>query len=251
MISNTANTGISSFHETNRVIIKGAGVAYLLPHPALRAWISNYTITFPTECAMSDGYTVIPHGCATLVLAWDGRRFFCNLFGSSTKPVCVGDEANICQTLFITEFHPGGYYAFSGLPQHELTDCVIPFYTINPAMHKLMAHQLEAAPDLHGLVAKMDRLFLAHLRVSSFRPEFSEASQMIVNSGGLVSVRELSQNVFISQRHLNRVFREYIGVNAKSFSRLVRVNRALRFLRRRDYSLSRASMETGFYDVPH
>ena len=239
------------FNDTNRVLAKGVGFSYLLPHPGLRSWISNYSVTFPGDCHMPDGYVVIPHGCATLVLALDGNGYFCNLFGPTTKPVCVGSDANRCQALFITEFHPAGFYAFCGIPQHELAEVVIPFEAINPTLSRMMAHSLETAADFFDFIEGIDKLFLAHLKISSYHTEFSLANQMLVDSGGGVSVARLSKNVFTSERHLNRLFREYLGVNVKSFARLIRVNRAIRLLRRRDYSLTQIFMQTGFYDISH
>ena len=200
---------------------------------------------------MSDKYAVIPHGCATLVLSCDGSRFFVNLFGSATKPACVGSEANRFQLLFIAEFQPAGYYAFSGMPQKELTDSVIPFEAVNPAMSRLMAQQIETAADIHTLVTEIDRLFLAHLKTTFFRVEFLLANNMIIDSGGLISVKELSQNVYYSERHLSRIFGEYMGVNMKSFARLVRVNKAIRILQKPHSSITQAYLQTGYYDTPH
>jgi AraC-like DNA-binding protein len=200
---------------------------------------------------MSDKYSIVPHGSATLVFLNDGSHLSCNLFGPITKPACVGAQANKYEMLFIVEFQPAGYYAFSGMPQKELTDCVLPFDTVNPVMNRLVAKKLEAATDINSLIIEMDRLFSTYLKTASYRQEFSLANQMIIISGGALSVKELSQNVFFSERHLNRIFDVYMGVGIKSYSRLVRVNRAIRFLRRYDYSLTRTYLETGFYDMPH
>lgn len=235
----------------SRILIQGSDFAYLLPHPALNNWISNYTITFPSEGMMSDKYAVIPHGCATLVFSFDGTNFFSNLFGPATKPICVGGEANRFRFLFIVEFQPAGYYAFSGMPQNELTDTAIAFETVNPVLNRLMTQQMETAVDIHTLVTEMDRLFLVHLKTAFYRAEFSLANQMIVKSGGAISVKELSQNVFYSERHLGRIFGEYIGVNIKSFSRLVRVNKAIRLLRQSHFSITQTYLQTGYYDMPH
>lgn len=242
---------IEAFRETSRVLIRDVDFMYLLPHPGLRDWISNYTITFPCAGMMSDDYAVIPHGSATLVLSCGAGRISGSLFGPSTKPACVGYKANRFGLLFIVEFQPAGYYAFSGMPQKELTDYVLPFDSVNPAMNRLMAEIMERAEDIGGLITEIDRLFLAHLKSAFYGQEFALANRMIIHSGGLASVKELSQSVFYSERHLNRIFDEYLGVNVKSFSRLVRVNKAIRLLRRRDYSLTRAYLETGFYDMPH
>jgi len=242
---------IQTFYEAYRILIKEDDYVYILPHPALKNWISNYTITFPIKGMMSDEYTVMPHGSATLVLSWDGNKTFCNLFGPMTKPSCVGSEANRFQLLFIVEFQPAGYYAFSGMPQMELTDCILSFENVNPTMNKLVAQHLENASDIHSLVNEIDKLFLAHLKTALYRPEFLMANQMILSSGGQTSVKELSHNVFYSERHLGRIFEEYLGVSVKSFSRLVRVNKSIRLLRRPQYSITQAYLRTGFYDMPH
>jgi AraC-like DNA-binding protein len=149
------------------------------------------------------------------------------------------------------EFQPAGYYAFSGMPQKELTNCIYSFENVNPAMNRLMAQHLENAPDIRSFVGEIDKLFLAHLKTVLYRPEFSVANQIILNSGGQTSIKELSHNVFYSERHLGRIFDEYLGVSIKSFSRLVRINKAIRLLRRPQYSITQAYLQTGFYDMPH
>lgn len=242
---------IQTFYEAHRILIKEDDFVYLLPHPALKNWISNYTITFPIKGMMSDEYTIIPHGCATLVLSSDGNKTFCTLFGPMTKPVCIGNEANQLQLLFIVEFQPAGYYAFSGMPQKELTNCIFPFENMNSEMNRLMVQHLENSSDIRSFVSEIDKLFLTHLKTVLYRPEFSVANQIILNSGGQTSVKELSHSVFYSERHLGRIFEEYLGVSVKYFSRLVRINNAIRLLRRPQYSITQVYIQTGFYDMPH
>lgn len=242
---------IPAFHEASRTLVQGDGYIYLLPHPALRNWISNYTITFPDACMMSDRYTVIPHGCATLVLSYGGGAFSGSLFGPATKPACIGRNANRLHFLLIVEFQPAGYYAFSGMPQNELTDTVNDFEAVHPTLSRLMTRHMETAMDIHTLIAETDRLLLAHLKTAYVRDSFSLAHRMIVNSGGQVPVKALSQSTFYSERHLGRIFGEYMGVSVKSFSRLVRVNKAIRLLKRPHCSATQAYLQTGYYDMPH
>ena len=242
---------IKDFRATGRILTHGADFIYLLPHPALRNWISNYTITFPSAGMMSDQYAVLPHGSATLVFACHENGILGNLFGPITRPACVGRAANSFRLLFIVEFQPAGYYAFSAMPQKELTDTVLSFEDVNPTLHRLIAQHLETAADVEQFIAAADRVFLAHLKTAFYGQEFSLANRMILDSGGLLSVREISQNVFYSERHLGRIFDRYMGVNMKAFSRLVRVNKALRLLRRPGLSLLQVCLETGFFDMSH
>ncbi len=242
---------IQNYINYSRILIRGVDFIYIKPHPALRNFISNYTITFPSKGMMSDNYAVVPHGSATLVLSYTDSQIHGNLFGPITKPAYVGNSTNHFRLLFIVEFQPAGYYAFSGMPQKHITDCVINFEDINSAMNHLMTSELEGSLSIHNLITKIDRLFLAHLKDAFYRQEFSQANNLIINSGGNLSVKELSQNVFFSERHLSRIFDEYMGVGIKFFSRLVRINKAIRFLQRHNYNLTQVFMETGFYDMPH
>lgn len=173
---------LQAFNEEYRILIKANDFMYMLPHPSLRSWISNYTITFPSRDTISNNYSVIPHGCATLVFACNESNIASNLFGPASKPVKVGNEANKAYLLFIVEFQPAGLYAFNGMPQKELTDCVIPFAFVNPVMDRLMMQHLENAADMHGLILEMDRLFLSHLKVTHYKPEFSLAHNIILDS---------------------------------------------------------------------
>ncbi|MGC6174307.1 helix-turn-helix domain-containing protein [Lacrimispora sp. 38-1] len=242
---------IHNYVNCGRVLIRGVDFIYIQPHLELRNFISNYTITFPSKGMMSDNYAVVPHGSATLVLACTDSHIHGSLFGPITKPSYVGKSGNDFSLLFIVEFQPAGYYAFSKMPQKEITDCVIDFEDVNRSMYRLMVNELETSLSIHDLITKIDRLFMAHLKGAFYLQEFSQVNNLIIKNGGNLSVKELSHNVFYSERHLGRLFDEYMGVGIKSFSRLVRVNKSIRLLQRHNYGLTQVFMETGYYDMPH
>ena len=70
-------------------------------------------------------------------------------------------------------------------------------------------------------------------------------------SSGMLPVGELAAQSGYSQRHLNRLFGETVGMNVKTFARLVRVNSAIRLLRQGPGSLAALAQEAGFYDQSH
>lgn len=175
-----AKKDLYTFNETKRVLLRENDYIYILPHPALRDRISNYTITFPNPKILPDNYTVIPHGSATLVFFCQQGVFNGNLFGPMSRPCMVGGLANQSELLVIIEFQPAGLSAFTRIPQ-----------------------------------------------------------------------KELAASVYYSERHLNRIFQNYIGMNTKTFSRLVRLNKAIRLMQNTQYQMTDTSCETGFYDLPH
>lgn len=246
---------IRSFGEQGRVLMRADDFIYLLPHPGLREWISNYTITFPGDEPMVDDYTVVPHGSGTMVFECGkngngGSGIGGNLFGPVTKACTVGERANRFEMLFIIEFQPAGLYAFTGIKQKELTDCVIPLELVDFALKRQIVEVLEGAESVAGMVRSMDRLLLENRR-TVFRPELGGAVRTIITRMGNISVRELADSVYYSERHLNRMFDHYLGMNAKTFSRLVRINQTVRLLKNPGYSVTNVCDLAGFYDSSH
>lgn len=238
------------YREPHRVLEKGEDYMYLLPHPALRDWISNYTVTFPGSDMISNHYTVIPHGCATLVCSCDETGMSSRLFGPATAACSVGEQANQAEMLFIIEFQPAGLYAFTGVPQKELTDRLFSPADLSFGLDKRIIENIEKARSAYEMIRNIDSLLLTNIK-ASLSPELHFSVQNIIQNMGSLSVKELSDTVYYSQRHLNRIFSRCIGMNAKTFSRLVRINTAVRLLHNPQNSITNACNLSGFYDLPH
>lgn len=238
------------YRKPHRVLEKGEDYIYLLPHPALRDWISNYTVTFPGSDMISNHYTVIPHGCATLVCSCDETGMSSRLFGPATAACSVGEQANQAEMLFIIEFQPAGLYAFTGIPQKELSDCAFSPSDLSFGLDKRIIENTEKARSAYEMIRDMDSLLLANVK-ASLSPELHVSVHNIIQNMGSLSVKELSDTVYYSQRHLNRLFSRCIGMNTKTFSRLVRINSAIRLLHNPQSSITNACNLSGFYDLPH
>jgi AraC-like DNA-binding protein len=199
---------------------------------------------------ISDNYTVIPHGSATLVFSFDGSALYSSLFGPATKPCMVGNRTNQFSMLFIIEFQPAGLYTFTGVKQSELTDRKIPFELINPKLNRSIAETLYNASTINELIAGIDRLMLSNLH-TIYPSVLNLATQTIIDNMGNISAKELSGSVFYSERHLNRIYDQYFGMSVKSFSRMVRINKAVRLLHDSTHSVTYACHAAGFYDLSH
>ena len=90
---------------------------------------------------------------------------------------------------------------------------------------------------MHELVIHIDHILLSCLPLT--RPgELHLSVESIIKNSGNISVKELSEAVYYSERHLNRIFSRYLGMNTKTFSRLVRINKAVRLLQNPGTSIS-------------
>lgn len=242
-----------SIHFINKnrsLIVCEDNFVYLLPCIQLRNWISNFTISFPNQTIISDNYTIIPHGSVTLVFFYDATGLHSLLFGPTTKPKTVGNIANRCDVILIIEFQPAGFFPLIGIQQSELIDKVVPFSIINISLDLEIKKIFNESLSIDKLILKLEELLISNIKIE-YSYEFILAIQLIIQNSGNISSQEISKKVFYSSRHLNRLFNQYLGLSMKSFSRLVRINKSIKFLNNNKTSLMSICNELGFYDIPH
>ncbi len=240
--------GVLLYGEYHRIVARAEDYIYLLPHPALQKWISNYTITFPNNISLD--YSIIPHGCATLVFSMNGDEVSSSLFGPISKLCEVGRQANAFHALCIIEFQPAGLFAFTGIDQKELTDQIIPFELINPALNQLLSEKLIRSQTIYDFITDIEQIFLTFAH-KEHPNELCSAVHTIINTGGNIRNKELSSRIHYSERHLDRIFNQHLGMSIKSFSRLVRINKAIKLLRYHQNTITSSGIIAGYYDLSH
>jgi AraC-like DNA-binding protein len=78
------------------------------------------------------------------------------------------------------------------------------------------------------------------------------AIAQIVQSGGNVSLKELQQKLQLSERSLERKFKQTIGLSPKLFSRICRFQESLKQMRKTDYDkFSDIAYENNYADQSH
>jgi len=238
------------FREKQRILLQTNEYICLSPHPNLKEYISNYNVTFPTKEMMPSGFTIMPCGCSTLSIENDGKGLFVDLDGPTTKPHIVGSQANQPQMIVTIEFRPAGLYALTGINQSELTDQTIAFEAVNPALSKMISDIVEKTESVDELLTGLDMLLLENM-YAAYHPQLKQIFQAIYHCAGSVNIKKLSDEAHYSERQLNRIFQQHVGVSGKSFARLVRINHAFRLLKNPKSSLTFMSDVMGFYDVSH
>lgn len=247
MITNICLKNISPDRE---VLIKEDNFAYFLSSKELKSLISNFTLTFPSESMISNAYTIMPHGSVTFVLFKYHDEIHSFLFGPSTKPQKVGDLANKCDVIFIIEFQPTGFYPFTKINQKELIDKIFPLSTIDATLDNKIRNIFTNALTIDELLNTIEEILLLSMHYT-FPKELAIAIRTIIRTEGNISSVDISNTVFFSSRHVNRLFNQYLGMNIKAFTRLVRINKALRLLNDKDTTITDICDILGYYDTSH
>lgn len=217
---------------------------YLLPHPLLRPYIAHYTVTFPEDTggAAQPSLELIPDASGCLVFTCGESRLEGRLWGATTRTAVVKNDLNEVPMRFFIEFAPGGSHRFTGLNQQEFTDRQAAVQDVLPVLSGEIADAFQRAQTLQELISLVDGCFLRRL---------GSVEDAFLPPKNLTTVRELAEDAGYSQRHLNRLFYRSVGMNVKTYLRLLRVNRALLALTDGAQSLTRVAQDAGYYDQPH
>jgi AraC-like DNA-binding protein len=182
----------------------------------------------------------------------DGTRelhgsFFAGLFDRSTY--VVADGAASCVQVNLT---PLGAHLLFGLPMHEMVNRIVALDHVAPRAFGGLDSRLEDRPDWGGRFELLDDVFVARLsRVRTPAPDIAWAWTALERTHGRAPIGWICDRVGRSRRHLATRFREEIGLPPKTVARIMRFERAVSLLGRRDAALAEIAFECGYYDQSH
>ena len=120
-------------------------------------------------------------------------------------------------------FKPGGAYPFLGLHLSELQNQIVSLDAIWGTFAAELRQQLYAAPTIQARFALLEQSLLARLRETPPGLKVVQcAVAEIARHHGTLSIRELSESMGMSQKHLIVQFRQMVGCTPKELGRLYR-----------------------------
>ncbi|GAA0192623.1 helix-turn-helix domain-containing protein [Fulvivirga kasyanovii] len=174
------------------------------------------------------------------------------IFGPSTKFGTLQLSGSFKTTGIF--FHPDALKTVFGLKAEQLTNTCIDIDTLGKVKGNCLQERLlnsESYPDQLCLLLSS----LKDLREDNagFTDEnVSFAIGEISASHGKLSLRELSKRMNLSERTIERKFREAIGITPKLYSRLCQFQSSLRYLKQNNIDkLSDVAFEFEFSDQSH
>ena len=219
------------------------------PSPRLNPFVASYWSLQVSEIKEPENYRVLPDGCIDLLFDNISRPSGV-IVGSMTKSVSVTLQPNA--KYFGVRFRPGGASSFLNISLKEIADTQLKLEDVwrnaysefsDVMDNKQVKRQIETVENL--LEKQLSNNVIGNRKV--------QAAITLLNAhDGNYSVNMLSKTLEISRQHLNRIFTEAVGLNLKMFSRIVRLQAALKCARRapvNDWALF--ALENGYYDQAH
>ena len=214
----------------------------IVPRVAARQFVERYWI-LETDGRVSQTQRIVPDGRPELIVNLgrpfesfsDGQwhvqpeSFF---VGQITAPLLV--RSNGAARILGVRFWPQGAGQALRIPMHELADTVTPLADLS------MRFDTE-----RGFAAVEQALAR---RSAQPDPLIDEAVRLA--AGGMWDVGQLAARLGVSRRHLERRFRDKVGITPKLFCRIQRFQRVFRVMEEGGGG-AHAAVECSYYDQAH
>ncbi len=226
------------------------------PPPALAPWVKTVWCARGTKEEFGAPEPIVPDGCVEMIFNLSdpfrngGLQPLDLLAGQMTGPVTAVPTGNV--DLIGVRFWPGRAGAAFRTPMWELQDQLIEASSVVRRSDRLV-------DDLRNM-ADADRL--EHL-CDTLAPQFGSATApsssvvdralaMIGERRGNVSIERIAGRLGITRRHLERKFRDEVGLGAKHLARISRVHAVLQVMRQQPLlSGAEIAAQCGYSDQPH
>lgn len=228
-----------------------------LPHPALRSVVECY---WCVQGKSTDFWTVYPDACMDILFNFgsyietrgDDRNELSKnsafIIGNMFTPIqsrAVGET-----DLFGIRFRAAGMGRIVRVPLAEFNDASLALnsvYRVAPEAGQLQPLNMQERVNM------LDRWLLKHVTLSNNKPEAWEyCLDNIVTREGNINVYDLTREVGISQKQMERKFIEKVGPTPKQFAQLLRFRKLREHLaKRKDSSLMNIAFDFDFTDHAH
>ncbi len=194
----------------------------------------------------------LPHAGIVLIVGFgpsidiDGAAHTSFVAGLYDAPVVVTDDGR--QSCLQANLTPLGARMLLGLPMRELSRRTV---ALDDVLGGQLPAELAELPDWPARFAAFDAFLARRLRDAvAPRPDVAYAWARLERSHGGVAIGALCRELGCSGRHLSARFGEEVGLAPKTFSRVLRFERAAGLLAS-GVAPAEVSATCGFADQPH
>jgi AraC-like DNA-binding protein len=174
------------------------------------------------------------------------------LYGQNLKPFEFRVSGHL--TMIAYFLHPHILNNFFGFDANEATDLSIDLNFIQPAKDVNLKEQLLNAPSLHAQLQLMNDLILkiAGAIRTDTNKAIAFATNAIQKNNGLIPLKNIQEELQVTERTFQRLFEHHVGISPKTFSKVCQFNSAFQQLGNKDFSkLGDIAYQNGYADQSH
>lgn len=225
----------------------------IIPRPELQNFIDTFWV-FENDFGVptDDSRVIAPNGKAKFIYSYlnglstidqgtqtDYKEQDLFFIGIWDRPVTLTSKARTTGTIGI-ELTPNGLHRFTRLSAFEVLNKIYSFTDIYGLAGKDLLERLSNTISLEEKIAELQRFLINIIKLTNRNNTLIDYSvQLIKNTSGLVTIKELEDKMGYSKRYLDMLFKDHLGISPKTYSSIVRFQSF--------YNLWANSNSTNFY----
>lgn len=156
--------------------------------------------------------------------------------------------------MLVVVLQPYSIYSLFRIAAFELNNCIIKLADFFGQEAMVLEDQVISTPGIHRKIAAIERFLLRRAEYIN-EPDhlLKESLQVIYQYRGDVTIEAVLKKVAVTERQLERKFRQYIGTSPKRYAEIIKFHHFLRLLQHCSggKKISDVAYESGYYDQSH
>lgn len=150
------------------------------------------------------------------------------------------------------KFKPAGITQLFGLNMVDLTDAVVDLDSKLKNELEPLSQKMNSKTSFQETTTVLNAFFEGLLAEESENDLIiNHAIELIFQENGMISISDLVKKTGVNERKLERLFRKYIGLSPKFYSRIIRFNYIFQLVQEKKMNWSELAQLSGFYDQSH
>jgi AraC-like DNA-binding protein len=233
------------------------------PHHNLSAFINCYwTLEAPKE-DQPEKQRIVPDGCLEMIFHHgdlykqftEGEEYIiqpqCFVFGQITKPLYIEPTGHT--GIFAVRFQADGFTPFAAIPIGDMENKAVPLAIVFGEAGVILEKNILQATTTEERIQNAE-IFLRNALTNAKQIDktIKDSVKMMLALKGQLSIDELSENLKVNRRMLERKFAAVIGVSPKQLSKIVRLQNTLKMLLKNDFkNFTAIAHDNHYYDQAH
>lgn len=199
---------------------------------------------------------VIPDTCMDIIFTADftNNKIYSQFCGIDDRTFIVHNDRKEKKTffLFAIRFYAWGASMFSEESMKNTKNVFFDAGYHFSGIKKEIEKQLFNVTDIYHLIPIVEKTLLNHFNNRHKNQTLLQAVSKILENKGNILMTDLTQEVLLGNRQLERLFLEYIGVSPKSLASMVRYQYLWsEILYNKDFNIMDAVYRYGYSDQAH
>ena len=217
---------------------------------------------FNLNAQQDAAFRMVPNACLEMIIHLDDVKCHLpNANGWAQTPdyMLIGLLTSAQQVRFIGKvpvftirFKPEALYHLFRVEGTEVRDRYVDTDALLDSKFRELAHRIREADTMERRITLAEHFLRNIVSYRKPEPDYVIRAAELMRQTYTVNIKDIAGEVCISQRQLERKFREVMGVSPKQYLHLTRINKVVRLLQKQyPLDLTSVAYHCGYFDQAH